>query len=243
MPGPPPPSPYREACPPAVLRDRIRRVWSYRADAGPASTTRVLPDGCVDLIWDGARLFVAGPDQQAVTVTLSGGAQLTGLRLAPGVAHRLLGMSMHTLADQRVEADVVLGPRGGELQQRLVDGADPMRTLLTAVAPIAVTPDPPMAWLFAQLSGTQPARLPALAQTLGISTRSLHRHCLQAFGYGPKVLDRVLRLQRLLALAPDAGTLTMAALDAGYADATHLAHDVRRLTGLTPTALMREHRG
>lgn len=235
--------PYREGPSPAALADRIRRVWRYQADVDQAATTRVLPDGCVDLIWNGARLFVAGPDRQAVVADLAPGARLTGLRLAPGVAHRLLGTSMHALADQRIDADAVLGRRGGELQQRLTDGADPVPTLLAAVDAIAVTPDPQMAWLFAQLAAPQPRRLPALAQTLGISARSLHRHCLQAFGYGPKTLDRVLRLQRLLALVPDAGTLTTAALDAGYADATHLAHDVRRLTGLTPTALMREHGG
>ncbi|MDC7806830.1 AraC family transcriptional regulator [Luteimonas sp BLCC-B24] len=164
--------PYREAPPPAALADCIRRVWRYQADVHQASTTRVLPDGCVDLIWNGTRLFVAGPDQQAVVAELAPGARLTGLRLAPGVAHRLLGTSMHALADQRIDADAVLDRRGGELQQCLTDGADPVPTLLAAFASIAVTPDPQMAWLFAQLSGTRPMRLPALAQTLGISARS-----------------------------------------------------------------------
>jgi len=243
----PPPAPftssYAEVLPPPALRERIRRVWRYRTGTTSKTTTLVLPDGCVDLIWDGTRLFVAGPDQQAVAVQLAAGTRLTGLRLAPGVAHRLLGVPMQMLTDQRIAADAVLGRRGCDLQQRLAYDAHPMRTLLAAMGTVEVTPDPRMAWLFAQLTGACPPRVPALARSLGISERSLHRHCLQAFGYGPKVLDRVLRLQRMLRLAPDATSLTAVALDVGYADATHLSHDVRRLTGLTSRALVRDHAG
>ncbi|MEN4904398.1 helix-turn-helix domain-containing protein [Luteimonas sp. TWI1416] len=236
----PPVSAYAEGLPPAALRDRVRRVWCFQSGGSPVAPL-ILPDGCVDLIWDGARLFIAGPDQQAMPAQLAPGATLTGLRLAPGVAHRLLGMPMQALADQRIAAEAVIGPRAGALERRLADGDDPARTLLAAVGARSVQPDPRMAWVFAQLSGLAAPRLPELARQLGLSERSLHRHCLQAFGYGPKVLDRVLRLQRWLRLASGAVTLTRAALDAGYADATHLAHDVRRLTGLTPTSLLRDH--
>lgn len=234
-------SPYAETLPPPALRDRLRRVWRYRMDEPAGAEALVLPDGCVDLIWDGTGLFIAGPDQQAAIARLAAGTTLTGLRLAPGVAHRLLGTSMQALVDQRVAADAVLGRPARNLLLRLHDGAEPLATLLGAVAAIDAVPDPRMAWLFAQLSGQRSPGLGGLAGALGLGERSLHRHCLQAFGYGPKVLERVLRLQRLLRIAPRAPTLTAAALDAGYADATHLSHEVRRLTGLTPTRLVRDH--
>ena len=38
------------------------------------------------------------------------------------------------------------------------------------------------------------------ADALGWTTRTLHRHCLAAFGYGPAVLRRVLRFRRAMAL-------------------------------------------
>lgn len=233
--------PYVEALPPPALRDRLCRVWRYRVEPAADAQSRVLPDGCVDLIWDGRRLFVAGPDQQASVARLAAGTTLTGLRLAPGTAHRVLGTSMQALTDRRVDADTVLGTRARALQRRLGECADPLPTLLAAVAASDVVVDTRMAWLFAALSADRSAGIPALAHGLGISERGLHRHCLQAFGYGPKVLERILRLQRLLRLAGQVPTLTAAALDAGYADATHLSHDVRRLTGLTPTQLVRDH--
>ena len=83
-------------------------------------------------------------------------------------------------------------------------------------------------------------RVGELAHELGLSERQLLRRFDDAVGYGPKVLARVLRLQRLLALPPGAG-LAEAALEAGYADQAHMSAEVRRLTGLTPAELRAEH--
>ncbi len=79
----------------------------------------------------------------------------------------------------------------------------------------------------------------ALAEQAGLSERQLHRRCVAAFGYGPKTLDRVLRLQRFLALGraePGSGLADLA-VRAGYADQAHLAHDCRALAGTTPSRL------
>jgi transcriptional regulator GlxA family with amidase domain len=78
-----------------------------------------------------------------------------------------------------------------------------------------------------------------LALRAGLSERQVHRRCVAAFGYGAKTLDRVLRLQRFLALGrsrPEAGLAELAAA-AGYADQSHLGHDCRSLAGATPAAL------
>ena len=79
-----------------------------------------------------------------------------------------------------------------------------------------------------------------LARQAGLSERQLHRRCVPAFGYGPKTLDRILRLQRFLALGraePGAGLARLAA-DAGYADQAHLGRDCRALAGATPAQLL-----
>ena len=67
---------------------------------------------------------------------------------------------------------------------------------------------------------------------------ALLRRCDEAFGYGPKLLARILRLQRFLRRRDHHANLLEAALDAGYYDAAQLAGDARRLTGLTPTRLI-----
>jgi len=73
----------------------------------------------------------------------------------------------------------------------------------------------------------------AIAEIVGLSARQLHRRSLDAFGYGPKLLARVLRLQRALALAREGTGLAAVAAVHGYADQAHLARDVRDLAGTT----------
>ncbi len=231
---------YREITPPPAWQGRVRRLWRYRAADTACDPQRILPDGCIDLIWDGQRLFVAGPDRVAAEAAITPGSVLTGIRLAPGFAHRWLGVPMQALAGQRVELRDLWGTRAQALEDSLVTGAGSTARLLLDALP-DTNADARMAWLFARLATADTARLPDLCRELAISERALRRLCLAHFGYGPKTLDRILRLQRLLAGASAHRTLTDAALAAGYADAPHLVHDARDLTGLAPAALLRAH--
>ncbi|HEV7175962.1 MAG TPA: helix-turn-helix domain-containing protein, partial [Solirubrobacteraceae bacterium] len=73
------------------------------------------------------------------------------------------------------------------------------------------------------------------------SERQLQRRFLAAVGYGPKMLQRVLRLRRFLATAKfdvALSGLAAAAAGAGYADQAHLTRECRALTGLTPGQLV-----
>lgn len=224
-----------------ALSDRIRCLWRFRQDANACAPTRVLPDGCIDLIWDGRRLFVAGPDRTAAMASLAPGAHPTGVRLAPGAGAAVLGVPPHLLTDLRVPLEDLWGHRARRLQARLEDGADPAALLQAGIAALQLAPDRSMAWLFARLAGADAPRVPALARELGVSERTLRRRCQDAFGYGGKTLDRILRLQRILRLAREHPTLTAAALEAGYADAAHLARDTRLLTALAPQQLVDLH--
>ena len=77
-------------------------------------------------------------------------------------------------------------------------------------------------------------RLDQLAAHVGLSERTLRRRCLDAFGYGFKTLDRVLRFQRFFRLAsrPENHNLADMAARAGYADQAHMTREVRRMSGI-----------
>jgi AraC-like DNA-binding protein len=77
-----------------------------------------------------------------------------------------------------------------------------------------------------------------LAGSVGLSERQLHRRCLDAFGYGPKMLDRVLRMNLALDRARTGEALADVAVLTGYADQAHLTRDVKALTGLPPRILL-----
>ena len=75
------------------------------------------------------------------------------------------------------------------------------------------------------------------AGDLHVSERQLRRRFLAAVGIGPATFRRVVRLQRLVALAATVrrrATLARLAVDAGYADQSQLARDARSLAGVTP---------
>jgi transcriptional regulator GlxA family with amidase domain len=77
-----------------------------------------------------------------------------------------------------------------------------------------------------------------VATRVGLSERQLNRRSLASFGYGPKVLLRVLRLQRALRLARSGMSLAQVAVTAGYGDQAHLAHEVFALTGRNASQLV-----
>ena len=77
-----------------------------------------------------------------------------------------------------------------------------------------------------------------VATRVGFSDRQLHRRSLASLGYGPKMLARVLRLQRALGSARRGMPLAQASLAAGYGDQSHFAHEVQALTGQTASQLV-----
>jgi AraC-like DNA-binding protein len=206
----------------------------------------VLPDGCVDLVWHAGRLVVAGPDTGPVAAEPSS-ATTVGVRLRPGAAG-VLGESAAVLRDERVATDALWGRAGAGLADRVAHAQDDRErlTLLTAAvarrAAAARPPDAAVAAAVAALSGPGTTVAQA-ARAAGLSDRQLRRRFLEHVGYGPKTLDRVLRLQRFLALAiATADDLAALAASAGYADQAHLTRETRALAGATPRELVAARR-
>ncbi|MGP3638656.1 helix-turn-helix domain-containing protein, partial [Streptomyces sp. 24-1644] len=78
------------------------------------------------------------------------------------------------------------------------------------------------------------------ARAAGLGARQLHRRSLAAFGYGPKTLARVLRLQRALGLVRSGMPYADAAYAAGCTDQAHLAREMRDLAGTTLSDYLRD---
>ncbi|MFE1948927.1 helix-turn-helix domain-containing protein [Streptomyces sp. NPDC059524] len=224
--------PYRErACsvPGAVL-------WTRTTGAAPETGASVLPDGCMDLIWSEGRLFVAGPDTRAHAAGPGARRLYAGVRFAPGTAPACLGVPAHELRDRRVDlADLWPAAEARRITERIDAATDPGAALAAEAARIAGAagpPDPLLAHVVAALGAGR--TVAGTAAATGLGARALHRRSLAAFGYGPKTLARVLRLQRALALTRAGVPLAETAARAGYTDQAHLTRDVKTLTGRTP---------
>jgi AraC-like DNA-binding protein len=198
----------------------------------------VLPDGCMDLLWTEGRLLVAGPDTHAY-VPDGVPARWAGVRFAPGTAPALLGVPAHELRDRRVGlADLWPAARVRRLTVRVDAAPDPATALEALALDLAADTDPPDPLLTRVVASLNAGRsVTGTAETLGISPRHLHRRSRTAFGYGPKTLSRILRLQRALKAAAEGAPYAEVATRSGYADQAHLTREVRALTGLTPGRL------
>jgi AraC-like DNA-binding protein len=216
-------------------------VWTR--PARPPRKIRVLPDGCIDLIWDGSGLMVAGPDTYAHVMTEAAPVGYVGLRMAPGMGPHVFGLPAYELRDARVDlADLWPSRTVRILEEQFATVPDPGKLLEeTALGRLdrldsAEAADPFAFRVTTALS--RGASVSALADRLGLSERQLHRRSLAAFGYGPKTLARILRMERALTLARRGTPFADVAATIGYADQAHLSREIKSLTGTPLTTLL-----
>jgi len=235
---------YREL--PALGRSAPHVACVWFRDPEPASRVhRIVPDACADVVWvQGERLTIAGPATGPALSEVPAGAVAMGVRFRVGAAGSALGVSAGELLDSRVELEAVWGLAALHLAEQLDSAASPRDAVAILTAAVAKRLPPPskldgVVREAALRAATPRAPVEALGAGLGVGERQLRRRFVDAVGYGPKTLQRVLRFQRFLALAEDGGDdLAALAFEAGYADQAHLTRECRRLAGLPPAALL-----
>lgn len=235
---------YRERAPDAALREHVRCVWVNDLTGSQNEWIRVVPDGCVDIVWTGTSLIVAGPDTRSILDRLLRGAVVVGVRFHPGAALSWLGVPLSEIVNSRVPLaefwrndtertfDKISGMGGGAEIAITLESF-----LLSRLAGVGLA-DRRVAFMRrAAGDDCHPAgvSLNRLAACMGMSERTLRRRCLDAFGYGFKTLDRVLRFQRFFRLAahPSKGSLAELAARAGYADQAHMTREIQRMSEAT----------
>ena len=229
---------YREIAPPPDLAEHVACVWTSVSRGGV-----IFPDGCVDIVWRGDRLIVAGAATGPMPSDVPVGTPVFGVRFRLGVAGAALGLPADEVADETV---AMASLWGAEYDERVAVGG--VGALVEIVRErVLGAPLDPLARAAALGLARPGARVTELGRALGLSERQLRRRFADAVGYGPKTLARVLRFQRFLELASardGAGRwrsgdgLAGLAFEAGYADQAHLTRECRRLAGRTPAELV-----
>jgi AraC-like DNA-binding protein len=221
-----------------MYRERTSRlagavVWQRTATAADPAQ-RVLPDGCMDLIWADGHLLVAGPDTVAHVATGPAHAGYTGIRFAPGTGPRIAGVPANEVRNRRVPlTELWPAAQARRLAEQLAAATDPAVALERAAAErlrAAGPSDEAMTWIVDRLRAQTPVA--AIAEESGLGERRLHRRSLAAFGYGPKTLGRILRMNRALSMARAGTPFATVAFANGYADQAHLAREVKALAGV-----------
>ncbi len=252
---------YREHRPAPGLRAFVACYWSLRGVAGAESSHRVLPDGCVDLLFDlsghghedAPHARVIGVMSTAIVaepVAAEGKIDLLGVRFRSGEAAAFLSVAARDIRDRALGLREVCGHWGRELAERLheIDMNSRIALLDEALLgrPRRHAPDRRLRAAIDAIDRGE-TNTAALATRVGLGNRQLLRLFDEHVGLGPKALARVRRVQSLV--------VTLDVLDPvqpprwaelavvhGFADQSHLIRDVRALTGATPTELWTERR-
>lgn len=221
---------------PSRTRAETGTVWRARRAAGEST---ILPDGCMDLIWNGREVLVAGPDTAPYRHRSQRPETLVGLRLPPGTVPLVLGVPADVLRDRRVALDDIWTPeRARRWGERLAEADDPA-AVLRELAGTRTWEAP--TWLAPAAAALGAGhRIDECADHLSMTPRTLHRQSSRYFGYGPKVLQRILRMRAALDDLAAGGDPAEVASGHGYADQSHLHREMMSLTGRTP-ASFRSH--
>ena len=217
--------------------------WS-RDDLHGTAGHRVLPDGCVDILFsaqDGEPISLAVVGLMTVpqVIDVRAGQSFFGVRFRPGMAAAFMPGASE-LTDRIEPLENVLGSDAQRLLSQLAEASSPlemahlMDTLLRPLKP----PDAGQNALQQLSLGAH--SIEQVARAAALSTRQLRRLCMERAGVSPKYLKRIMRfrkaVQRISALCADSRRPDWADFAAlcGYYDQAHFIREFQEFTGYTP---------
>ena len=234
------------------LAQHVTCVWvqAVSPDSAPF-LHRKAPHGSAELVCTlGSAPRILGPQTGSVVESLAPGTTVVGVRLRAGAAPPMLHLPASETADLDLGANELWGDGALALGESLAAVDSPQNAagvLERAVADrLAEGPelDSVATEAVARLVPAEHSDLNSLASSLNISERQLRRRFDEAVGLAPKLLHRILRFQRFLALAwtldRPSEQLARLAADAGYADQAHLTREATALEGRSPRTLLLE---
>ena len=236
---------YRTWAPSGPLASVVSCLWA--GDPGWARGIRLLPDGCVDLVWNGAALTLFAAGAQPRQVALPASRRQVGVRLRCGAAGALLGVDLGVLRVAQVPLAELVGAPARRVEHELAGHSAAstqlaaLTSLLTGLLRAGPGTDPAVLATVGLLAGPA-VRIDEAGERVGVSPRTLRRRVRAAVGLTPKELHRVLRFRRfthgLGEVAAGRRPLARVAAELGYADQAHLGRECLRLSGSTPAALV-----
>ena len=189
--------------------------------------------------------ILTGPTCQAQHFRLGGGSRVWGIGLLPLGWLRLIGSPASGYVDRTVDlmiepccagltglpAAVLRGAPSPAEEAARIDAY--LLELLGRTAPHE--DEPRIRLAHTALIDADVASVGELSERLNISSRSLERLSLRAFGFSPKLLLRRQRFLRSLAqFMLDPSLTWISTLDFQYVDQAHFVRDFRRFMGMSP---------
>lgn len=239
---------------PARLRDRVTSIDIVDVDAAlPPAPVLPSPAVVLGVQWRGrlrgadgllALAGVTGLQESVRTYAALGPTTSILVRFTPTGA-ACLGLPVSELSGRSVALDDVLhSARARALAERVVNAPNASAArdvVIELLGELNVERDRLVVRALQMLTsnGDGNARVAGVARSLAVSERQLERRFLASVGVTPKRWQELHRFHAAMTglRASRGPALLDIAMLAGYYDQAHFNRDVRRRTGMTPTAL------
>lgn len=258
---------YRQCLPHPGLRHLVKCYWHLQTTVARGERQTVLPDGCMELIVHfgamprtsggasgsrhGPAAFVGGQITEALQLHANGNIGMVGVRLWPWSGAPLLGIAMHEIAGHSIALSDLPGLDAAGLPDQLAAAPDAdtrLRIVDEFMRQLGSRAGAVNALAAAAIQRLDRARgaltVTTLAAGLAVSERHLNRTLRHHVGLAAKSYGRIRRFQACIGAVRrgELTTWTQAAHHAGYTDQAHFSHDLKKLCGVSPGTLLREHR-
>lgn len=245
---------YQEYQPSKNLESNVACYWTVNTyDSDAKKLHRIIPDGCVDIIFDlqsasiSKGAFVAGLMTSFMVTDLARNSSSFGIRFYVDTVHHFLRYPVSAFIGKRVFLEDIWGPEGLFLLEdlksttQISDIIEKVESRLMSFLPV----DEPkvndlvqtsMQYIFAH-QGIMSIR--SLSNELHYSERHIRRCFQNELGVSPKELINIIRFQSLLhELYKDPQPrFTDIAVKYGYYDQAHFIKNFKQKYGLSPTEI------
>lgn len=227
---------YAEILPDNNLRPFIECYWVHSNDLSPHI---VLPDGCIDIVFNDAAGSVVGTMTTPLIVQPSG--DFFGVRIRSGKASMFLNFDASELTDQKTDLQNIAGPDGSILIEKVFDAkgiAEKVKLLNASLSSwFRDKCNERVDYVIQKIIESQGnISINSICHSLDLSRQHLARLFQEYVGIRPKQFARVIRFQALLKNVRQSRNVNWAdeAAMLGYYDQAHLITDFRQFSGTSP---------
>jgi AraC-like DNA-binding protein len=243
---------FHRYAPSLWLKQYVRNFWMLQGSGVSAFPRphRVVPDGCIDLIFmrrgptEDYQALIVGTMTRPIEEELALHTDYIGIRFNPGGFRHFFQIPPRELTDQIVSLDDLSSQSG--IAERLADDCGLTASLESLEDDLARRFKPEerdlLPSIVFEMISARHGNVPMteLERLTGWSPRHLRRMFHESIGVGPKTFCRIIRFMsafRILRRNPRPNLLDIA-LDAGYYDQAHFIHEFEDFYGSSPSTII-----
>jgi len=251
---------YKTLPPPAHLEPFVDCIWILVAPKGDSEPEPeiVLPDGKTELVvhfgdtflkLEGgsyerqARVLMSGQLTERIMLKPTGEVGVVSIRFKAAGAARFFDVPYEEIVDRVVDFAEFEPAFSAAIHKRIARAGshDERLAAMVAVLEERLTQESKEDIFVRQacqyiVRSEGEYSVQELVRLIGFSERQLERKFKRQVGITPKILSRLMRFQKFLAMAREANTLTLAdaATACGYYDQSHFIRDFTKFSGMSP---------